>query len=187
VVTEAATAGTDTVRTSLVAYGLGANVENLAFSPAFDFGELAGFGNALANVITGGTFSFNTLDGGAGNDTLLGGGLDDTLTGGDGNDTLSGGAGNDSMNGGAGTDTFLFASGFGHDSITGFDAIATGGQDLLNISALGITAATFASLVTITDLGADTLIEIGFDSMLMIGVNGTAPNNITQADFLLAT
>ena len=144
--TEAASAGTDTVQTTLAAYTLAANVENLAFTGV---GEFTGTGNALANVITGG-ISFNTLNGGGGNDTLNGGDSDDTLNGGDGNDTLNGSFGNDAMNGGAGNDIFVFAAGFGNDTITGFDANATGGQDLLNIAALGITAATFATLVTIT-------------------------------------
>ena len=55
------------------------------------------------------------------------------------------------MNGGAGNDIFVFAPGFGNDTIAGFDANAAGGgQDLLDISALGITAATFAAEVTIT-------------------------------------
>ncbi|MCK7481286.1 MAG: hypothetical protein M0C28_31950 [Candidatus Moduliflexus flocculans] len=45
------------------------------------------------------------------------------------------------MNGGAGNDIFVFAAGFGNDQIAGFDAnLAGGGQDLLDISALGLTS-----------------------------------------------
>jgi Ca2+-binding RTX toxin-like protein len=164
VVTEAAGAGTDTVQTTLASYALSANVENLTFTGA---GNFSGTGNALNN----------TLAGGAGNDTL---------NGGDGSDTLIGGAGNDSMNGGTGNDIFVFAAGFGNDTITGFDANANNGQDLLNISGLGITAATFAASVTITDLGANTLVAIGANSILLLGVDGVSPNNIAQDDFLLA-
>jgi hypothetical protein len=51
VVTENAGEGTDTVRTSLSSYTLGANVENLIFTGS---GNLAGTGNALGNGITGG-------------------------------------------------------------------------------------------------------------------------------------
>ena len=43
------------------------------------------------------------------------------------------------MNGGAGNDTFVFGPGFGADTINGFDANPTGGQDLLDISDLGVT------------------------------------------------
>ena len=89
------------------------------------------------------------------------------------------------MNGGTDSDTFVFTAGFGNDVITGFDANAIGGQDLLDISALGITAATFAASVTIADLGNDTLVTIGGDSILLIGVTGTPPNSITQDDFSL--
>ncbi|MEZ2215111.1 calcium-binding protein, partial [Sinorhizobium sp. CB7] len=71
VVTEAANAGTDLVRTALATYSIAAlaNVENLTFTGSGDF---AGSGNALVNIITGGTGN-DTLDGGAGADTLVGG------------------------------------------------------------------------------------------------------------------
>ncbi|MBS1166455.1 MAG: hypothetical protein H6R00_2480, partial [Proteobacteria bacterium] len=66
----------DEVRTVLAAYTLGSNVENLAFTGS---GSFAGTGNALANVITGGS----------GNDVLIGGAGSDRLDGGNGNDTAS--------------------------------------------------------------------------------------------------
>ena len=83
---EAAGAGTDTVRTTLLSETLGQNLENLTFIGS---GNFIGTGNTLNNVITGG----------AGNDTL---------NGGTGNDTLNGGAGNDGLAGGTGQDSFLF-------------------------------------------------------------------------------
>ena len=83
VVTEAAAAGTDTVRTTLAAFTLGANVENLLFTGA---GNFSGTGNALNNTIAGGAGA-DTLSGGAGNDTLVGGAGADAMTGGTGNDT----------------------------------------------------------------------------------------------------
>lgn len=73
VVTEQAGEGTDTVRTALSAYTLGANIENLGYGGSSSF---TGTGNAADNVITGGT----------GNDTLDGKGGADTLDGGLGND-----------------------------------------------------------------------------------------------------
>jgi len=139
------------------------NIENVIGSQGID-------------TITG-TGTANVLDGQGGADTINAGG---------GADTVIGGAGNDIMNGGADNDTFVFAAGFGADTINGFDANPTGGQDLLDISALGITAATFGSSVLIQDLGANTLVMIGVDAILLNGVNGTAPNVITQADFILA-
>lgn len=74
VVTENVGEGTDTVRTALAAYTIGANIENLTYIGASSF---TGTGNAVANTITGGN----------GNDTLDGRGGADTLIGGLGNDT----------------------------------------------------------------------------------------------------
>jgi Ca2+-binding RTX toxin-like protein len=72
-VTEAASAGTDEVRTTLASYTLGANLENLRY---IGTGNFAGTGNTLANVLTGGAGN-DTLDGGTGIDTLIGGAGDD--------------------------------------------------------------------------------------------------------------
>jgi len=65
--------GLDTVRTSVQAYALAANVENLTFSGT---GGFQGFGNSLSNVITGGAGS-DVLDGRGGADRLIGGQGDD--------------------------------------------------------------------------------------------------------------
>ncbi|ARO22596.1 serralysin-like metalloprotease domain-containing protein [Rhizobium sp. TAL182] len=92
-VTEAADAGTDTVRTILASYTLETNVENLTF---IGTGPFAGTGNALDNVIVGGS----------------------------GSNTLTGGAGNDTLTGGAAADVFVYSSNWGHDTITNF--VATG-------------------------------------------------------------
>ncbi len=136
----------------------------------------------------------DTLQGGDGNDTLFGDVGTDTLIGGAGNDFLNGAAGNDTVVGGAGNDTmmatdgndvFQFAAGFGNDLIINFDAIAAGGQDRLDITALNITAATFAASVTIADVGADTLVHIGAaDSIRLVGVADATTVNV--ADFILA-
>ena len=72
----------------------------------------------------------DSLVGGAGGDSLLGGGdndeLDggegsDVLSGGDGDDVLDGGTGNDTLKGGDGNDTYVFAAGWGKDTITDTD------------------------------------------------------------------
>ncbi|HEX5957219.1 MAG TPA: hypothetical protein VFY92_01000, partial [Hyphomicrobiaceae bacterium] len=78
-----------------------------------------------------------------------------------------------------------FAAGFGNDIISDFDANPSSGQDLLDISGLGITAETFATSVLIEALGSDTLVTIGTDTILLQGVDGTGTNIITQEDFLL--
>ncbi|CAI8893376.1 serralysin [Pseudomonas jessenii] len=146
--------GNDTVWTSLASYTLGANVENLFFGGS---GNFAGTGNALGNNIVGG----------AGNDVLIGGG------------------GNDVMSGGFGNDTFVFAAaGFGNDTILNFGANLAAEQDLLNLTGLGITSATFAPSLTITADGADTVVGIGVDSIRLVGVSSAT---VDQTDFILAT
>jgi len=166
-VTEAAGAGTDTVNSS-ASFALGANVENLSLTVLAD---INGTGNALANVIT---------DAGGGNNVLSGLGGADTMLGAVGNDTMSGGTGND---------MFVFGPGFGNDVITDFDANPTGGQDLLDVSALGIT--DFAAQVVITTgqfdgVGAiDTQVTIGAHHITLLNVTGVGANIINQQDFIL--
>ena len=194
IVTELAGQGIDLVQTSLLTYTLGADVENLTFSGT---GNRNWTGNALDNVITsnGGA---DTLNGGAGNDTLSGGGNNDTLNGGEGNDTLNGGGGadrliggvgNDLFNGGNGSDTFVFAPGFGADSITGFDAAGGGtDQDYIELTGLGITAGNFDDRVHIADIGADALVTIhdaagiAVGTILLTGVGDAA--NVASEDFI---
>ncbi|MCY1445375.1 Endo-1,3-1,4-beta-glycanase ExsH [compost metagenome] len=159
---ELAGEGSDQVQTTRSGYVLGANVENLTKLGA---GAFAGIGNELGNMIIGG----------AGNNSLSGGG---------GNDTLIGGASNDSLTGGLGNDTFVFAAGFGNDRVMDFDANPAGGQDHLNLTTMGITAANFAANVSITDVGADTRVAIGTNSIILVGVADAT--TITQTDFTLA-
>jgi len=93
-IVEAADGGTDTVFTTLAAYTLADNLEDLIYSGA---GAFTGIGNAAANRITGA----------GGNDRLYGFAGADTLTGNGGDDLLDGGADADVMTGGAGNDTYV--------------------------------------------------------------------------------
>ena len=114
-VLEGVGAGTDLVQVqaTLAAYTLSANVENLT---RLGGGVFTGTGNALNNVMNGGSGN-NTLIGLVGNDTLAGQGGNDNLQGGDGNDTLNGGGGNDTLTGGNNDD--VLDGGTGNDSMTG--------------------------------------------------------------------
>ncbi|WP_158272251.1 family 16 glycosylhydrolase, partial [Caulobacter sp. HMWF009] len=67
VVTELSGQGSDTIRTTLTTYTLGANIENLTFTGT---GFFNGTGNDLANVLTGG-IGPDTLAGGLGDDTYV--------------------------------------------------------------------------------------------------------------------
>jgi len=219
VVVEASGGGIDTVYSSAASYTLSANVENYVHLGA---GAANASGNGLANQMTGGAAADilrglggddvlsglggnDTLYGGAGADSLLGGegadtlfgeGGNDILDGGDGDDILDGGAGNDIVIGGAGNDTlyanqgndiFMFGPNFGNDTIIGFDANPAGGQDLLNIAAFNLTAATFSSRVSIADAGNDVLVTVnGADggNIRLVGV--TDHTSVTITDFQLA-
>jgi trimeric autotransporter adhesin len=131
-IVEAAKAGTDKVQSS-VTLSLGANVENLQLTGGDD---INGFGNGLANVITGNSGK-NVIEGNAGADDI---------SGGDGNDTLSGGAGADSMNGGIGDDLYKVdnlgdqLSEAGGDGIDGVESLVafTLGADFENLTLAGI-------------------------------------------------
>ena len=104
-VTEFANEGVDTVRTLLASFVLPANVDNLVYTGT---GNFSGVGNALDNVITGGT-GRDELQGGAGSDTLDGGsGAANTLIGGDGDDLYRVGAVGDSI---------VETAAGGHDSV----------------------------------------------------------------------
>jgi Ca2+-binding RTX toxin-like protein len=66
IVTEAASAGTDTVQSGIT-YTLGSNVENFTLTGT---AAINGTGNALNNILTGNS-AVNTLTGGAGDDTYV--------------------------------------------------------------------------------------------------------------------
>ena len=125
VVTEATSAGTDTVQSS-VTYTLGVNIENLTLTGAT---AINGTGNILDNLVTGNTGNNN-------------------LSGGLGNDTLDGGVGNDTMQGGGGDDTFIVDS--ASDVVT--EATSAGTDTVL--SSVTYTLAANIENLTLTGIAA---------------------------------
>jgi Ca2+-binding RTX toxin-like protein len=103
--------GIDLVQTTLAAYTLAANIENLTGTGT---GPQSLTGNTLTNSITASNFR-STLVGGGGNDTLMGGTGNDSLVGGTGNDSLLGSAGDDIIYGGGGND--YISGGDGNDTL----------------------------------------------------------------------
>jgi Ca2+-binding RTX toxin-like protein len=123
-VTELAGQGTDLIYSDIsldLAGKAVSNVENLALQGS---GDLTGYGNALANAITGNSGQ-NYILGLAGNDRLDGGLGNDALDGGHGDDVVEGGAGNDGLFGAYGQDTL--SGGEGDDKLSGED-----GNDVLD-------------------------------------------------------
>jgi Ca2+-binding RTX toxin-like protein len=153
-VVEKSNQGFDTALSSIVAYTLTGNVEQLQLLA----GAVDGTGNSLANTIDGNSDA-NTLDGGGGDDTIAGGLGDDTLLGNNGADTLAGGIGADQLNGGAGSDVFLYAHSkesraSAYDTVTAFDADGADRFDL-TVSVTGIDAIIASGALSAATLKGD--------------------------------
>ena len=77
------------------------------------------------NDTISGTSSVDIICGDDGNDTLLGGSANDMLYGENGSDILDGGTGDDILYGGEDDDTYIFAKGYGNDTIIDADGLNT--------------------------------------------------------------
>jgi len=150
------------------------------------------FGGSGDDVVEGSTGS-DRLFGGGGNDRIKGGQGADELAGGaghdrlfgaSGDDALAGGAGNDFLDGGAGEDVFVFDYNFGNDHIAHFDANPRGGQDLIDLRAFGLTAATFEGQVDIALAGCDTIISVDGGGAITL-LDFQRVHVLSQDDFIL--
>ncbi len=79
-----------------------------------EFSELSEHCRDIVSLSGSGT----TYVGTDGNDNYQGTNANEFISGKGGDDTLSGGGGNDRLSGGDGNDTYIFAKGFGHDTVT---------------------------------------------------------------------
>jgi Ca2+-binding RTX toxin-like protein len=196
-ITEANAAGTDTVRTSLNAFTLGADLENLVFTGTGDF---VGTGNSLNNSITGGT----------GNDTLNGGGGTDVLIGGAGNDTYivdaigatiteTGTGGTDTVN--TSLASYTLANNVENLNFTGtgaFTGTGNGGDNIIVGGAGADTLSGGGGADTLNGgLGADTMsggngndtyiVDNIADAVSEVGGGGTDTVQTTLGSFTLGT
>ena len=136
-------------------------------------------GSVLGGDTLTGDGASNTLWGWGGSDTIKGGAGGDVLYGGDGNDVIEGGANNDSLSGEQGNDTFVFATGFGKDTITDFTA-GIGAGDVIRLT-LGITFDAFAEVIAVaSQLGANTVII--FDVSTQITLTNVTVSNLVADD-----
>lgn len=127
----------------------------------------------------------DTIDGGAGNDRVFGGAGDDRVDGGDGDDRVDGGLGNDWIRGGAGSDIFIFAPGYGQDSVNWLDR----GYDKVDLAAFGHT--TFDGLMKATKVESGVLasgasyVKLDFGSGDTLHIPGIGA--LTAEDVILAS
>ena len=118
-------------------------------------------GTDLADTLTG-TAAADVLKGLGGNDVLSGAAGDDVLDGGTGNDVLRGGIAGYTAKSGAGNDTYLFARGYGQDSVYDFDDTA-GNLDtirLLDLNAADVTVRRTATNLYIEVKGSTEYITV---------------------------
>jgi serralysin len=103
-------------------------------------------------------------------ENAIGGSAADTIVGNTAANVLTGGGGNDTLTGGSGDDRFVFASGFGDDTITDFTA-GSGSDDALDFSSYGYSIYTdLLSNISLADVGGNAVITIGSDSLTLTGV-----------------
>ncbi|MGR3592202.1 MAG: M10 family metallopeptidase C-terminal domain-containing protein [Limimaricola soesokkakensis] len=148
------------------------------------------------------------LEGGAGGDRLLGGGGDDNLFGGDAGDLLRGQRGNDTLwgddgmdqlfgdaghdrldggtladelTGGAGADIFVFAAGYGTDTITDFEI----GLDRIELHAdlmAGLTAQGAADMARSNPEGK---LVLNFDETARLMLDGLGDETLSADSFII--
>lgn len=168
--------GIDTVQSANLSIDLAnyAEIENvrLTGSRALD---LTGSGG---NNVLRGNNGANCIDGSHGNDRLFGNGDNDTLSGGTGRDRLEGGLGDDVLSGGDGKDIFVFAPGYGADSVTDFED----NHDLIDLSAFG-----FITFGEAARFAADTAIGVVFTFApgTTLRIEHITMDQLTSADFIL--
>jgi len=119
------------------------------------------------------------IDAGSGNDIVLGGAGNDAIDGGSGDDRIEGGAGDDILTGGSGHDAFIFAVGFGKDTVTDFRTSGSS-ADVLEFS-IGVFANFEAAMDVAEQIGADTVFSIDADTTLTL--KGVQLTSLAQDDF----
>jgi Ca2+-binding RTX toxin-like protein len=144
---------------------LGNNLNN-----AFDFSGLAS------------RSGISYVDAGYGNDTIVGSAFADDLRGNAGNDVLIGGAGDDFLSGGTGNDTFVFAPGFGRDTIRDFAAGSTIG-DVIQFDS-NVFSSFAAVLAAAQQVGTDVTITADASNALTLKNVTLANLNINDFQFV---
>ncbi|MFV0488891.1 MAG: Ig-like domain-containing protein, partial [Vibrio fluvialis] len=137
-----------------------------------------GSGNGVYSKVY--DFAPMSVTGTASNDVLVGGLADDILDGGAGADRLDGGSGDDWLIGGDTTsaDTFVFKTGYGHDTIADFTPQAgmPSGQPGVDVIEIGVTGVQ--SVANALDLAA----QVDADVVLTFGADTLTLKNVQLSD-----
>jgi|GEM_PF-259753 len=127
-----------------------------------------------SNTVSWNSGAISSFVSGSGNDSLTGSSGANTLNGGAGNDTLIGGAGDDSLLGGLGNDTYIFNSGWGHDTIN--DTYA--GINTLDFSSITSNLTITTSFSSQSTDGTNTL-NLASNTNISNILSGSGNDNIT--------
>jgi len=128
-----------------------------------------------AHTRKGGTDAGETLDGTGKADLIIALGGNDTIKAGDGADDIWAGKGSDKIWGGYGADHFIFEKNSGKDVIYDFNAA----EDVIDLSALGLTGALSALLAVQTKTGVT--IHLGQGTIELVGVK---KNQLSSDNFI---
>ena len=179
-------AGTDTITYAPATTAIELNLQSLtAIGVQIGADAISGFERAITgsgnDLLIGGAGTL-FLSGGGGADTLLGGSANNELDGGSGNDfvrgyagadRIIGGSGNDTLQGDFNADTFVFANGFGSDTIVDFEAF----NNVEKIDLAGVS-----DITSYADLVANHLLQSGQDALILDGVNSIRLLGVSVAD-----
>jgi Ca2+-binding RTX toxin-like protein len=154
------------------------------------FVDLVGYTETMTSAESGvignffaGTNNVDRYTGTAGSDVMNGLAGADVINGGAGDDTINGGAAGDTLTGGIGSDLFVYnAANFGADLISDFDATPAGGQDLIDLTGLGVTAADFNTRVRYVLSGGTVLITVSLNGVSQGTIRLNSITNINLLD-----
>lgn len=159
--------------TSAVTADLTGAVAGVGEAAGDTYSSIEGVVGSQFNDMLYGDGNGNSIMGLSGADSLNGRGGHDYLYGGNGADTIEGGSGNDSLSGGADADSFVFAVGFGQDTVTDFV------DNIDHFTMSGFGALTFNDF-TVTTVGNAVRVALGADH---ITIQGAVIGQITADDF----
>ena len=122
-------------------------------------------GGSGDDTVDGGA-GVDNIDAGSGDDIVTAGAGNDIVAGGSGDDVITGGGGNDVLTGGSGHDVFVFAAGFGKDTVKDFVLTGSSSDTIEFSSDLFDSYAEVMSHAA--QAGSDVLITIDADTTLTL-------------------